>query len=86
MNHSEDEHVRKEDPTVHTNTIEGYFSVFKRGMKGAYQHCAKRHLHRYMAEFDFRYSNRSALDMERTDALLSGISGKRLTEKLIDKK
>ena len=42
---------------IHTNTIEGYFSIFKRGMKGIYQHCAKRHLHRYMAEYDFRYSN-----------------------------
>lgn len=67
---------------VHTNTIEGYFSIFKRGMKGVYQHCAKRHLHRYLAEFDFRYSNRAALgvnDTARADALLSGIVGKRLT-------
>lgn len=66
---------------VHTNTIEGYFSVFKRGMKGVYQHCAKRHLHRYMAEFDFRYSNRSAVgfeDGERAQIALAGAKGKRL--------
>jgi transposase-like protein len=67
---------------IHTNTIEGYFSIFKRGMKGVYQHCGKQHLHRYLAEFDFRYSNRVALgcdDAERADRLLSGIIGKRLT-------
>lgn len=67
---------------VHTNTIEGYFSIFKRGMKGVYQHCAKKHLHRYLAEFDFRYSNRSALgveDWERTSVALGGAKGKRLT-------
>ena len=46
---------------MHTNTIEGFFSIFKRGMKGAYQHCGKQHLHRYLAEFDFRYSNRAKL-------------------------
>ncbi|MCS6627954.1 IS1595 family transposase, partial [Roseibacterium beibuensis] len=50
--------------TVHTNTIEGYFSIFKRGMKGVYQHCAKKHLHRYAAEFEFRYNNRSANGVE----------------------
>lgn len=67
---------------VTTNTIEGVFSIFKRGMRGIYQHCAEKHLHRYLAEFDFRYSNRAALginDADRADALLSGIVGKRLT-------
>ena len=67
---------------VHTNTIEGYFSIFKRGMKGVYQHCSKRHLHRYLSEFDFRYSERVALgvdDAERADRALRGIVGKRLT-------
>jgi transposase-like protein len=67
---------------IHTNTIEGYFSIFKRGMKGVYQHCGKQHLHRYLAEFDFRYSNRIALgvnDIARTDRLLCGVVGKRLT-------
>ena len=67
---------------VHTNTIEGYFSIFKRGMKGTYQHCAKKHLHRYTAEFAFRYSNRIAAgfdDQDRARMTLKGISGKRLT-------
>jgi transposase-like protein len=67
---------------VHTNTCEGYFSVFKRGMKGVYQHASEKHLHRYLAEFDFRYSNRIALgvdDTERTDRAVKGIEGKRLT-------
>ena len=66
----------------HTNTIEGYFSIFKRGMKGVYQHCSEKHLHRYLSEFDFRYSNRVALgvnDTARADAALKGIVGKRLT-------
>ncbi len=80
--HSKDEYVKAEDPTVHTNTIVGYFSIFKRGMRGVYQHCDKRHLHRYMAEFDFRYSNRIALgvdDTTRAQNLLKGAKGKRLT-------
>lgn len=67
---------------VYTNTIEGYFSIFKRGMRGIYQFCGERHLHRYLAEFDFRYNNRAALgcnDEDRTEALLRGIVGKRLT-------
>jgi transposase-like protein len=67
---------------VHTNTIEGYFSIFKRGMKGIYQHCAKKHLHRYLAEFDFRYSFRQAVGVivaDRATELLKGIVGKRLT-------
>lgn len=67
---------------IHTNTIEGFFSIFKRGMKGVYQHCGKKHLHRYMAEFDFRYSNRQALEVSdtvRADIALTGIVGKRLT-------
>jgi transposase-like protein len=55
VNHSKEEWVRD---IAHTNTIEGYFSIFKRGMKGVYQHCSEQHLHRYLAEFDFRYSNR----------------------------
>jgi ISXO2-like transposase domain len=78
-NHGLDEYVRGE---VHTNTVEGYYSIFKRGMKGVYQHCGERHLHRYLAEFDFRYSNRAALgidDMSRAEKLAKGIVGKRLT-------
>ena len=66
----------------HTNTVEGYFSIFKRGMKGVYQHCSEKHLHRYLAEFDHRYSNRIALgidDTERATRALKGAKGKRLT-------
>ena len=66
---------------VHTNTVEGFYSVFKRGMKGIYQHCAERHLHRYVAEFDFRYSNRVKLgvdDLARSERALKGAVGKRL--------
>ena len=66
-----EEYVRYEgERTVHTNTIEGYFSIFKRGMRGIYQHCDEKHLHRYLAEFDFRYNNRIRLgvhDSERTE-------------------
>ncbi len=78
VRHSAEEYARG---NIHTNTIEGYFSIFKRGMKGIYQHCAKKHLHRYMAEYDFRYSNRSALgveDQERARIALAGVKGKRL--------
>ncbi len=66
---------------IHTNTIEGYFSIFKRGMKGVYQHCAKRHLHRYAAEFEFRYNHRVANgpdDATRAAIALQGAQGKRL--------
>ena len=78
VRHGAGEYVRGD---VHTNTIEGYFSIFKRGMKGVYQHCAKKHLHRYAAEFEFRYNNRVANgvdDDQRAGTLLAGISGKRL--------
>ena len=51
-------------PVIHTNTVEGYFSVFKRGMRGVYQHCKEKHLHRYLAEFDFRYNARKALGVD----------------------
>ena len=79
VRHASGEYVRGD---VHTNTVEGVFSVFKRGMKGTYQHCAEKHLHRYLAEFDFRYNNRIALgvnDLARADNALKGIVGKRLT-------
>jgi len=72
------------NPLIHTNNIEGSFSIFKRGMRGIYQHCAKHHLHRYLAEFDFRYTNREATgcnDADRSNAALQGIVGKRLTYK-----
>lgn len=72
---------------VHTNTVEGFYSIFKRGMRGIYQHCGEQHLHRYLKEFDFRYSNRSALgvnDTQRAEIALSGIVGKRLTYRRTD--
>ena len=81
VNHRTGEYVRK-GTDIHTNTIEGFFSIFKRGMRGVYQHCREKHLHRYLAEFDFRYSNRVALgigDDERAEIALRGIAGKRLT-------
>lgn len=84
VRHKVGEYVSYDDPEVYTNTVEGYFSVFKRGMKGVYQHCEKQHLHRYLAEFDFRYNNRIALeinDFERTVRALAGLPGKRLTYK-----
>lgn len=79
VDHSAEEYVRG---NVHTNTIEGVFSIFKRGMKGVYQHCGEQHLHRYLAEFDFRYNNREKLgfnDMTRTENALKGAKGKRMT-------
>lgn len=82
VNHFGKEYVRRDDPTITTNTIEGFFGIFKRGMKGIYQHCGQQHLARYMAEFDFRYTNRAACgydDAERADEALKGIYGKRLT-------
>jgi transposase-like protein len=83
VDHSKEEYVRREaDRLITTNTVEGYYALFKRGMKGVYQHCREKHLHRYLAEFDFRYSNRVARgidDEERSERALKGISGKRLT-------
>lgn len=88
VKHSAGEYARREgEIVVHTNTIEGVFSVFKRGMIGVYQHCGEAHLHRYLAEFDFRYNRRIALgvsDRQRTDALIRGTTGKRLTYQQTD--
>lgn len=77
--HGDDEWVRG---SAHTNTIEGYFSIFKRGMRGVYQHCGKQHLHRYVSEYEFRYNYRSANgynDADRADAILKSAEGRRLT-------
>lgn len=79
VDHSKEEYVRGD---VHTNTAEGYFSLFKKGMKAVYQHCDEKHLHRYLAEFDFRYNNRVACgvnDAPRSDRAIEGAVGKRLT-------
>lgn len=85
VDHSREEYAYTDRETglrVHSNTAEGYFSIFKRGMIGVYQHCGEKHLHRYLAEFDFRYSNRIKLgvdDVERTERAVKGVVGKRLT-------
>jgi len=79
VHHYNKEYVRGD---ITTNTVEGAFSIFKRGMRGVYQHCAEKHLHRYLAEFEFRYSHREKVgvdDTVRADRILSGIVGKRLT-------
>ena len=80
-NHGAGEYVNLEDREMHTNTVEGFYSIFKRGMKGVYQHCGKQHLHRYAAEFDFRYNNRAANgvdDTVRAVIALNGVVGKRV--------
>jgi len=79
VEHGVGEYVRGD---IHTNTVEGYFSIFKRGFKGIYQHCGEKHLHRYLAEYDFRYNNRVRLgvdDVQRAEKALVGVVGKRLT-------
>ncbi|HET7083148.1 MAG TPA: IS1595 family transposase [Rhizomicrobium sp.] len=79
VHHASKEYARG---IVHTNTIEGFFSIFKRGMKGIYQHCSEKHLHRYLSEYDFRYNEREALgvnDEARAVKAIKGVVGKRLT-------
>jgi len=76
VTHSHGEYARG---IVHTNTVEGFFSIFKRGMKGVYQHCAEKNLHRYLAEFDFRYNTRNITDSERAVLAVKSGEGKRLT-------
>ncbi|MGC1270861.1 MAG: IS1595 family transposase [Croceibacterium sp.] len=80
--HAAFQYVDLNDRTIHTNTVEGAFSIFKRGMRGVYQHCGEQHLHRYLAEFEFRYNNRQANgvnDRGRAVEAVKGIVGKRLT-------
>jgi hypothetical protein len=79
INHGAKEYARGD---VTTNTVEGYFSIFKRGMKGIYQHCAEKHLHRYLSEFDFRYNARTITDAERAALAVKGADGKRLTYRM----
>lgn len=72
---------------VTSNNVEGFFSIFRRGMEGVYQHCGEQHLQRYLNEFAFRYSNRAKLgvdDAERVQRLMKGIAGKRLTYRRIN--
>ncbi len=83
VKHSIEEYVRYEDSeAIHTNSAEGYFGIFKRGMRGVYQHCKEKHLHRYLVEYDFRYNHRVALDFndgERAALAVRNAAGKRLT-------
>lgn len=84
VNHGKDEYVRG---NTHSNTVEGFFAILKRGVIGTFHHVSEAHLSRYLSEFDFRYSNRIALgitDTMRTDELLRQISGKRLTYRRVD--
>jgi len=79
VNHSAEEYVRGD---AHSNTAEGCFSILKRGVNGTFHSISEAHLHRYLAEFDFRYNTRAALgvdDTQRTDEAIRGSSGKRLT-------
>ncbi|MGO8865394.1 MAG: IS1595 family transposase [Alphaproteobacteria bacterium] len=85
VDHSKREYVRGD---VHTNTLEGFFSIFKRGLIGVYQHVETQHLDRYLAEFDFRQNNRAKLgidDVERAEIALKGAKGKRLTYRTVDR-
>ncbi len=82
VNHSRREYVRE---GAHTNSVENFFSIFKRGLFGTYQHMSEKHLARYLAEFDFRYNNRKALgieDQQRAENIVRGVSGKRLTYRI----
>jgi hypothetical protein len=83
VNRSAKESVRiSQNIAIHTNTVEGYFSILKRGINGLYHHVSEAHLHRYLAEFDFRYNHRVKLgvsDLDRADIAQKGAKGKRLT-------
>jgi hypothetical protein len=79
VNHSINEYVRGD---AHTNTVESYFAIFKRGITGVYHHISPQHLKRYLAEFDFRYNERARLnvsDVERATKAVAGVVGKRMT-------
>lgn len=89
VEHSMGEYVRwNENGAIHNNSAESYFSVFKRGMKGVYQHCSEKHLHRYLAEFDYRHNTRVAVGMDdkaRAEKLITQVVGKRLTYQTTDR-
>jgi transposase-like protein len=77
--HSKEEYVRHEgDRSIHTNTVEGFFSILKRGIFGTFHHVSRQHLHRYLSEFDFRYNARKVTDGERTEQAIQNVMGKRL--------
>lgn len=82
VTHTRGEYVSRQDPTIHTNTVEGYFSILKRGIFGTFHHVSEAHLHRYLSEFDYRYNTRERLgvnDVQRADLVIAGAKGKRLT-------
>ena len=82
VTHGRKEYVSRQDPTIHTNTVEGYFSILKRGIYGVYHHVSEAHLRRYLSEFDFRYNTRERLgvnDIKRAELAVLGAKGKRLT-------
>lgn len=80
IQHKAKKYVRmQDDRKVTTNTVEGYFSILKRGVHGVYHHVGRQHLHRYLSEFDFRYNARTVTDNERAALALDGVGGKRLT-------
>jgi hypothetical protein len=83
LNHSREEYARREPdgPLVTTNTVEGFFSLIKRGVYGTFHHVSRQHLHRYLSEFDFRYNSRETTDGERAELALKGAEGKRLTHR-----
>lgn len=84
VNYGKDEYVRGD---VYSNTVEGYFSILKRGVGGTFHHVSEQHLHRYLAEFDFRYNNRVALgvnDTLRAENMVADVVGKRLTYRTIN--
>jgi hypothetical protein len=77
--HSKEEYVRHENGrSIHTNTVEGFFSILKRGIVGTFHHVSRQHLHRYLSEFDFRYNSRETTDGERAELAIQGVNGKRL--------
>ena len=88
-NHSQKEYAKPskvEGVSAHSNTVESYFAILKRGIVGTYHHVSEAHLQRYVDEFDFRFSNRKSLgfdDVQRADLLLKGVVGKRLTYETI---
>ena len=82
VDHSRGEYVSKQDPTIHSNTVEGYFSILRRGVYGVFHHVSEAHLHRYLSEFDYRYSTREKLgvdDAQRAAGVVRKGKGKRLT-------
>ncbi len=82
VTHTAGEYVSRQDPTIHSNTVEGYFSILKRGIYGVYHHVSEAHLHRYLSEFDYRYNTRAKLgvdDTKRAELAVIGAKGKRLT-------